>query len=356
MKILVCVQEYYPSGSGIGNITYHLVEEFKKQGHECTVLSSGEGDINLPFQQRIQKLAGIGILLFWNKVRQILHEQGDNYDVIWVHNPLFLRHLKTTTPIFSTVHTTYVKRTELYGNSFSLFEKIYYQFMKKIEQHCYKRNVFQTSTTSASTISELTQLHISNPIYIPNGVDTKRFTPKKKTRKKTIICVGRIAHQKNPFQLVQLMHEVHTVDKTITFEWVGDGSLETALKKYVAKHHLQGIRLRGRVAHKNIQKAYQENMAFILLSTYEGQPLALLEAISSGCSPIISNLQNMVSVLKPIKAGLIVNQNSAAEIVKYMNSKRIHLDSATCSTYAKKHLDWSRIAKKYQKWLNSFEK
>ncbi len=33
MKILVCATEYPPTGSGIGNVAYNVVEQFKKKGY-----------------------------------------------------------------------------------------------------------------------------------------------------------------------------------------------------------------------------------------------------------------------------------------------------------------------------------
>lgn len=38
MKLLICVSEYYPYGSGIANVAYNVVEQLKKRGVDCTVV------------------------------------------------------------------------------------------------------------------------------------------------------------------------------------------------------------------------------------------------------------------------------------------------------------------------------
>ena len=37
MRILVCVWEYPPLGSGMADVAYRMVKEFEKSGHKCLV-------------------------------------------------------------------------------------------------------------------------------------------------------------------------------------------------------------------------------------------------------------------------------------------------------------------------------
>lgn len=55
MKLLVCTSEYPPDySSGIGNVAFKVIEQFKKKGVECTVCSPN-ADIKLGSSKMITK-------------------------------------------------------------------------------------------------------------------------------------------------------------------------------------------------------------------------------------------------------------------------------------------------------------
>ena len=135
MKILVCVSEYPPRASGIGNLAYHMVEEFTRMGHNCIVCSPSGPDIRLGSHSLIQRFGALGIMYFWQRVsRYFRNKQG--WDATWLHSPLFLGKCPFTGAII-TVHTTYqgfrAMTRELGG---SLFLKTYYALMEPLERFC----------------------------------------------------------------------------------------------------------------------------------------------------------------------------------------------------------------------------
>ncbi len=104
MKILVCVSEYYPFGTGIANVAYNIVEDLKRMGHQCVVCSPTGPDIKLGSAPLIDRWAIGGLLQYWDLVATCLN--GDDYDVVWLHNPMFIRANPFRRSI-ATVHSTY---------------------------------------------------------------------------------------------------------------------------------------------------------------------------------------------------------------------------------------------------------
>jgi glycosyltransferase involved in cell wall biosynthesis len=368
VNILVCTQEYYPKGSGIANVAHYVVEELKKKGHICTIMSSNTGDIPVNTEKLIKKISGFGLIYFWEKVRKYIKQNETTYDIIWVHNPLFLRKIYSS-KIYSTVHTTYKGAYEFYKKEkrYSFFIRKYFYIMKIIEQICYK-NTFKTNVISPAVKNELIQLGLKeeNITYIPNGVSTEIFKPTTKRLKldipkdhKVILCVGRIAYQKNPYRLAQTIEEIKKLGGKVTLLWAGAGEIYEQYKKDVS--HIKEIQMLGKVKHEELPKLYSIADAFVLASIYEGQPLTLLEALSQGCPCIVSTIPHMTHLIKESKSGLVVDfykpKKAATEIITYLDSEKAKQDKIIARKYAINELDWSIIAKKYEKkWLKIMHK
>ena len=72
---------------------------------------------------------------------------------------------------------------------------------------------------------------------------------------------------------------------------------------------------------------FQSSKYYVSASEYEGMPLTMLEAMSCGCIPIVSNIPGHKELAKPVEK---------------MNNRQI-------AGFVKKNYDWSKIAKKYEK-------
>ena len=70
---------------------------------------------------------------------------------------------------------------------------------------------------------------------------------------------------------------------------VGDGPSDDLLRQRIKELNIEGvIELPGMLT--DTYAAYKQIDIFLLTSDFEGLPLALLEAMSTGCVPIISNV------------------------------------------------------------------
>ena len=92
-----------------------------------------------------------------------------------------------------------------------------------------------------------------------------------------------------------------------------------------------------------------------MTSKYEGQPLTLLEAMSSGLFCIVSNIPNL-RIVEDAKCGSIVDfgdiEKAAEGIIEYFEMDNLG-HSKNAREYAVNNLNWKIIAEKY---LEEFEK
>jgi len=81
----------------------------------------------------------------------------------------------------------------------------------------------------------------------------------------------------------------HKINPNIKFLMVGDGPSDELLRQRINELNINGvIELPGMLA--DTYSAYKKIDIFLLTSDFEGLPLALLEAMSCGCVPVVSNV------------------------------------------------------------------
>jgi len=363
MKILVCTSEYYPYGSGIANVVYNVVNQFKKMEVNCTVCSPTGPDIKVGSSKMIQEFGILGLLNYWFQVFRYFKE--NNFDVMWFHNPLFLRsnHFRKS---LITIHTTYYSFMTQ-----GIKPEIYYKIASKIEKYCLNKidRKIRFTAVGLNVCEELEEIGIDRQriTYIPNGVDIERFKPsknKKTLRKKfripeddlIILSLGRLTDPKQPQKLIEAFSMIERNIKNVTLVIAGRGELLTKTKKFAKEKKLKNVKFLGYVNHeKDTPDLYACSDYYIMTSKYEGQPLTLLEAMSSGLPCIVSDIPSL-RIVKDVNCGLIVDFNdmekTVERIIEYLG--RDNSDhSRNAREYALKNLDWKIIAKRY---LEEFEK
>jgi glycosyltransferase involved in cell wall biosynthesis len=369
MKLLICTSEYPPDYSaGIGNVAYNGVEQLKKMGVECTVCSTN-ADIKLGSSRMIEKYAVLGLLYYWHRVSKYFKKRAGDYDLAWLHNPLFFKSNPFEKSLV-TMHVTYYKRAEDAQNPYSLIIRLYYKIASKIEMHSLSKMNEKTRFTAVSqqVCKELEEIGITKEkiTYIPNGVNTKQFKPsnnKKSLRKKfgipeddlIILSLGRLTKAKQPQKLIEVFSVIEKEIKNVTLVIAGKGELLEKTKKFVRQKKLKNVRFLGYVDHeKEAPDLYACSDYYIMTSKYEGQPLTLLEAMASELPCIVSDIPNL-RIVEDAKCGIVVNfddiEKAAADIIKYLEKDNFEY-SKNAREYAVQNLDWAIIARRYLEEFN----
>ena len=157
---------------------------------------------------------------------------------------------------------------------------------------------------------------------ITNFVDTDVFVPAEQPHhspgKIRIICVGRLAPQKNVTTFLKAMSIVVRKNNTIKVDWFGhDFADEYARSCYdsVGKLGLAD-NFEFHPATANIVIEYQKSDIFCLPSLYEGFPNVLCEAMCCGLPVLCSNVCDNPFIIEERKNGFLFNPKSTEDIAE----------------------------------------
>ncbi len=144
---------------------------------------------------------------------------------------------------------------------------------------------------------------------IPNHVNVDLFKPIKKSTMsniKHIIAVGRLSWQKR-FDL--LIDALEGMNWKLTI--IGDGSLKKYLK-HRAKRKSVSLNLTGNIPNQELPKYLNKADIFVICSSWEGHPKALIEAMACGCACVGTDSPGINNIIIHKENGLLCVPNSAA--------------------------------------------
>ncbi len=144
---------------------------------------------------------------------------------------------------------------------------------------------------SRSIKKALIKHKVTKPIVVlSNGVDLKRFIPKKDyiiKERTNLLHVGRISFEKNIHEIINVFHDLLKERSNVTLTIVGDGPALDNLKSQAKSLNVSSkINFTGILMGENLVKSYHEGDIFITTSPMETQGLVVLEAMSCGL-PVI---------------------------------------------------------------------
>jgi glycosyltransferase involved in cell wall biosynthesis len=114
-----------------------------------------------------------------------------------------------------------------------------------------------------------------------------------KRKQKEVITVGRLVKNKGFHYVIDAFNELHKIDPDFRLVIIGGGPYKTTLMHKAKMFGIEkNIDFLGAISHSEhfrIIRKLKESAAFILLSTYESQCVAAIEAICSRTPAIVSN-------------------------------------------------------------------
>lgn len=138
--------------------------------------------------------------------------------------------------------------------------------------------------------------------HIPYGI----VLPERRTRPVRgadeplrIVYTGRIEQvQKNVLALPGLVRELEARGVPFVLTLVGEGSMLETLRWRMGDSIAAGrVRLAGRMNPEQVQAELFASDVFLLVSFFEGLPVSMLEAMASGCVPVVSDIESGVPEL-----------------------------------------------------------
>ncbi len=203
---------------------------------------------------------------------------------------------------------------------------------------------------------------------ISMGVDTEFFNPGKRNESirnrygikgPFLLFVGRLAEKKGIRYLIDAMPAVISIIPEVKLLIVGSGTLEQELKALVDHHDLdENVVFAGSLPNQKLPELYASADIFIAPSIEaeggdkEGLPVTLMEAMSSGCVVIATDLEGNRDLIDQGKNGLLVRQKSSEDIAAaIIETLKDESSFSKIGNPARKrairHYDWNVIAQKY---------
>jgi glycosyltransferase involved in cell wall biosynthesis len=150
-------------------------------------------------------------------------------------------------------------------------------------------------TTKGFKDSQYISSLIINPakIFIYNGfIDTVRFYPGSGIRNIDIVFVGKFYELKGTDRILQVFEVLKDVIPEFKAAMIGTGA---DLGKTISRAESMGLKnnieFTGFI--KNTEDYYKKAKILILMSRSEGMPNCMLEAMASGCVPVVPDVGNI---------------------------------------------------------------
>lgn len=149
---------------------------------------------------------------------------------------------------------------------------------------------------------------------IPYGVDVPEDRAAWNERRFLIVYSGRLVEeQKCISRVLDTLLAACGLSERIEAVFIGDGAERATLEKRVAEAGMENrIRFRGRVPSDEVQQELLQANAILLMSDYEGLPVALLEGMACGLVPMARGIRSGIpQIVKPSETGLILADEPA---------------------------------------------
>lgn len=121
-----------------------------------------------------------------------------------------------------------------------------------------------------------------------------------------VTTTGRLTAQKAPWRMAELAARPEL--QGVEFVWIGSGS-EDDQNRWLANRR---VRFTGRVERDVVAKLLAQSNVFLMLSAWEGLPLALIEAQSMGIPAIVSDIPGCREIVVHGETGFVVKDNEEA--------------------------------------------
>jgi glycosyltransferase involved in cell wall biosynthesis len=242
-----------------------------------------------------------------------------------------------------------------------------------IHHLAFKSRVTPVSIATEVSVSIERVYGIRNPVLIPNGIPTELYaTPKvspEQWRKREgfssddilFVSVARLSAQKNHELLLDAFASVAAQDERVHLLLVGDGELRSWIETSIVHRRLSGrVHLCG--IRYDIPDILNACDVFVLSSNWEGNPLAVMEAMAAGLPVICTSVGGIPDLVEHGVSGFLVSKGDVQEFTRYMVKLaklpgERHRIGTLARNRAAEHFGLEKVTKSYEQlYLQLHEK
>ena len=139
-----------------------------------------------------------------------------------------------------------------------------------------------------------------------NWIIDNKFKAIDKRISNEILSVGRLDSQKNYKKLISLF----TKESNFSLKIIGSGPEKKELEDIIRNNNLK-VSINDNLSNEDIKKEMNNYKYYLSSSKFEGNPKTILEAMSTGCIVIASNIKNHKEIIKHGTTGFLYNSESS---------------------------------------------
>jgi len=327
MKVAILTRDYPPAIGGIATHVEGLLKALRRVGVEAD-LYVGSNDVKtllLPFDMPIRDYDAV-------------HVQSVPYGAFVFGAPLVV-----------TVHSPVLEEFAHYRNALKI-ASIPAIALEKVSLSRASA-VLAVSGQSRSDLVGMYGLEPERVEVIGNGVDYERFSGRRDVNSpssmKKVLVVSRLEPRKNVKEAIEAVAELPK--GTCHLEIAGDGSERAALVELTKSLGAEDVvHFLGRVSEGSLPELYWGSAVFLTTSNSEGFGLSLLEAMSSGCACLASDLPTHRALIEHGVSGMIYgNRSELLSCLRNLLSSPEKMErlGAAARAVASGHT-WERVAEK----------
>jgi glycosyltransferase involved in cell wall biosynthesis len=302
-RILVLNYEFPPLGGGASPVSYEIAKGLVKRGHKVDVITMRYKDLS-----KYEVTDGINI----HRVNCLRSKKEISYpweQLTYIFSAIFFlrRHMKNNK--YDINHTHFIIPTGIislwlkkkYGLEYVITShgsdvigynprfKYIYPFLKGIWKKIIKES--KAITTPSMFLQGEIKKIIKDTRFeiIPNGIDEKKFFPMRKEN--YILSVARLTENKGMQDLLDALKGIDLQGWKIKI--VGEGPYRKELERKCKENNLEEyVEFLGWVENKSnsMRELYGKARIFVSSSWFENMSIVILEALSSGCCVIASEV------------------------------------------------------------------
>lgn len=180
---------------------------------------------------------------------------------------------------------------------------------------------FCVSSQILSKLQKIYHIPAHKTLYHANFTEIDHELSREYARQKEAIRIGYTGrlevYQKRTDLLERLIRGLEDTNVLYELNIAGSGEYEDPLKNFVKKNGLEEkVHFCGQLLKDKMPLFYEKQDIYINISDFEGMSLSMLEAMSCGCVPVVTNVSGVNDLVKNKKNGLIFECGDIEGMVK----------------------------------------
>jgi len=336
MKILLINYEYPPYGGGAGNATKEIGWALARMGHSVEIWTGGKGPsraegggiVVVPVGSARSKMSESRLLemlsfVFWGIFR-VIARRANVPDVVIVFFSVPCGPVATVIrKLWCVPYIVSLRGGDVPGLVPTIARV--HRVLTPVRRWVCKNSIAVVS----NSVSLAKLAEAADPMkvtVIPNGVDAKRYSPVCEERKVDsaifrLLLVSRFHRQKKIPETIERLAVAKRRGLKFFVSIVGDGPERDLIEETVTRVSMTDtVQLEGWLAKDRILERYQQSDCYINLSSYEGMPNTVLEAMACALPVIVSDIPPHRELVRHEVTGYLDDCCSADSLYKFLSN------------------------------------